>query len=105
MVGGIPFQVWIMGLGYPIQGQDDGQWGYPIQGLEDGGVAPSQVWIVGGTPGLDGVEGGTIGMDGGGLPPPPTIRQNSTGSTYYLAGSMPLALILKINLQNKYITA
>ena len=53
------------------------------------------------SPHLDGGEGDTPGLDGGGYPRsgwsggtqgnPPTMRQNSRASTCYPAGGMPLA--------------
>ena len=55
-----------------------------------GGVTPSQVWMVGGTPGLDGGGYPRSGLWGGTLGTPP-FRQNSIVSTCYPAGGMPLA--------------
>ena len=83
--------------------------GYSVPGLGGVGGTPSQVWV-GGYPcnrlarsGWWGVPRGTPGypptiMTGWGVPPPwldgvppPPIRQNSTASTCYAAGGMPLA--------------
>ena len=113
-----PTQVWMVGVPWvpppgldevpPTQGIPHQDWmRYPPHHQDWMGYPPTQVWMVGGTPHQDWMRypptqgtptrngWGTPhpGLDGGGTPAPPPIRQSSIASTCYATGGVPLAFL------------